>query len=106
LGGALVNNPNVLAGAAVSLQGGEITGKANLGIDLTNDHPVGFSFADVLAVDSGIQGPTDAAVKVNFGTSGDQMWCSSCHDVHNNTNEPFLAMDNAGSALCLQCHNK
>jgi predicted CXXCH cytochrome family protein len=34
------------------------------------------------------------------------MWCSSCHDVHNNANAPFLNVANDGSALCLTCHVK
>ena len=37
-----------------------------------------------------------------------KMECSSCHDVHNaaSTGSNLLIKDNAGSALCLTCHNK
>jgi len=38
-----------------------------------------------------------------------RMECSSCHDVHNRKAAPgtkLLVKDNAGSALCLTCHNK
>jgi len=38
-----------------------------------------------------------------------RMECSSCHDVHNKYAMPgmkLLVKDNAGSALCLTCHNK
>ena len=32
--------------------------------------------------------------------------CASCHDPHNTTNGTFLRRTNAGSGLCLTCHNK
>lgn len=111
MGGGLTNNPNVLTGAvAVNAQ---ISGAANLGTDLSNDHPVGFDYSAVNTADSNVKDVAGVASasnnKVKFFTSGantNQMWCSSCHDVHDNTNKPFLVMDNAGSALCLACHNK
>ena len=35
------------------------------------------------------------------------MWCSTCHDVNNpDKGTPFLNTSNAGSAMCLTCHNK
>jgi len=30
--------------------------------------------------------------------------CGSCHNVHNNTNTPFLRISNVNSALCTTCH--
>lgn len=32
--------------------------------------------------------------------------CATCHDPHNTANGTFLRKSNAGSALCLACHNK
>ncbi len=32
--------------------------------------------------------------------------CASCHDPHSATNPTFLRVSNAGSAVCLTCHNK
>jgi len=75
----------------------------NLGTDMTNDHPVGFVFDST--VDTELQDPTFASVSVAFGGNSDEMWCSSCHDVHKEA-DAFLVTSNAGSALCLQCHNK
>jgi predicted CXXCH cytochrome family protein len=105
LTGALNNPPNAggtnpIANIAAGLE-------TNLELDLSNDHPVGFNFSAANAADAEIQTPALAAtkVKVNFG-AGNAMWCSSCHDVHNNAVVPFLATSNAGSALCLQCHIK
>jgi len=79
-----------------------VTGFADLTSDLSDDHPVGFHFKENL--DTGIKNPGTA--KVNFGASGDMMWCSTCHNVHDDTNSPFLVMSNTGSALCLDCHIK
>lgn len=30
--------------------------------------------------------------------------CTSCHNVHDYTNMPFLQISNAGSAMCVNCH--
>ncbi|MDK9698581.1 MAG: cytochrome c3 family protein [bacterium] len=80
--------------------------------NLANDHPVSFAFNNALILeDAGggaaqLQLPaTGSAIKL-FGTNGDQLECSSCHNVHSNTNAPFLAMSNNGSAICLTCHIK
>ena len=32
--------------------------------------------------------------------------CGSCHDPHNEQEKTFLRISNAGSAVCLTCHNK
>lgn len=84
---------------------------AALGTDLTNDHPVGISYAAALgAGTAGAFGAANlnalpAATKV-FGTNG-TMECATCHDVHGGvTGTKFLVMDNAGSALCIACHKK
>lgn len=39
---------------------------------------------------------------------GDQPYveCATCHDPHTAVNPTFLRTSNAGSALCLACHNK
>jgi predicted CXXCH cytochrome family protein len=88
-----------------------ITGDANLvgtpgGAEMTNDHPVSFHYED--AITGGDGELVDATTISNLGLldeSGD-MQCASCHDVHDPTNEPFLTIDNTGSALCLTCHVK
>ncbi len=76
----------------------------DLGDDMGNDHPVGFIFdADL---DDEIKPPDDIHVRVEFGPGWNEMWCSTCHNVHNNQYPPFLNMPNGGSALCLECHIK
>ena len=93
-----------------------IGGDANFGTDLTNDHPVSFTYNNALATsDGGLYPPTSTnsglgstiAADMLFGASNDQVECASCHDVHNSGNQQFLLLkSNAGSALCLTCHAK
>jgi predicted CXXCH cytochrome family protein len=77
---------------------------ADLGPDMGNDHPVGFIFNESL--DDEIKAPTNIHVRVQFGPEWNEMWCSTCHNVHNNQYPPFLNMANGGSALCYECHIK
>jgi hypothetical protein len=100
--------------------------------DLTDDHPISFSYDDVLAsgdyVGAGAKvgqlrdvptASTWASEGVRFfnrpmaGLGGNRVECSTCHDPHveydavsNTAHAPFLIMSNAGSNLCLACHNK
>lgn len=107
---ALQNPPNS-GGTGPSA---EITGAADIGegaagsSDLSNDHPIGMVYADVQSAtgEEFFADPTNGgANNIQFYDTG-KMWCSSCHDVHDNTFAPFLVMDNTGSALCLACHDK
>jgi len=57
-----------------------------------------------LSVDAGTRGTINADMLFS-----NRMECSSCHDVHNTIAVPgtkLLVRDNAGSELCLTCHNK
>jgi predicted CXXCH cytochrome family protein len=93
------------------------TRRVYIGTDLSNDHPVSFTYnAGLATADGGLYDPTiattfdgktiDAAMLINH-----KLECVSCHDVHRNKGasagtENLLLVDNAGSALCLTCHNK
>ena len=93
-----------------------IGGGANFGTDLTNDHPVSFTYNNSLAtVDGGLYQPTTTdsglggtiAADMLFGPGNDQVECASCHDVHNAAGiGALLLKSNVGSALCLTCHAK
>lgn len=90
-----------------------IPGIFNLGIDLSNDHPLSFVYDAALATtDGGLFNPTNHNTALggtiqNDLLISDKMQCSSCHDVHNKyNNSSLLKIDNAGSALCLTCHDK
>ena len=93
-----------------------ISGTANFGTDLSNDHPVSFAYNNALATaDGGLHPPTTTSSGLGgtisadmlFGATSDQVECASCHDVHNAANlQSLLLKPNTGSALCLTCHNK
>ena len=93
-----------------------ISGGANVGTDLSDDHPISFTYdASLATADGGLHDPTTTASGIpgSPGTIaqdmliGDQVQCSSCHDVHNESNiAMLLKKSNAGSALCLTCHDK
>ncbi len=89
-----------------------ITGSANVGTDLSDDHPVSFLFDAALAsADGGLFDPTTQSSGLG-GTIDDDMLfsnkvqCASCHDPHDDANWPFLVKSNAASALCQTCHTK
>ena len=94
-----------------------LTGPANLGTDLSNDHPISFIYDTALAQADGELFDPASTLSGIVGTAGgtiqdemlfaDRLECASCHDVHNafNTDE-LLLKPNGGSGLCLTCHNK
>lgn len=101
LNGALNNPPN--GGGANPAANLGATVATNLGTDLSNDHPIGFVYSTATA-DTEIN--ATPSLPVDFGSTNNQMWCSSCHNVHDNANGAFLNATNAASALCLTCHIK
>lgn len=88
-----------------------------VGTELTNDHPIGIDLGGTPdTTDPGIR--TLAVIRGATGFNEDPfyggapndnvniIWCSTCHDVHDNADVPFLRMNNAGSAMCKACHKK
>ena len=124
------------AGTAPSEGDATISGAMNagiymeLGVDLSNDHPVGIPYCgggqtttgnascadiDFNPVNTGPNASsytvgTSATMKerMRLYSTGAQLTveCGSCHDPHNSTNTSFLRVSNAGSAVCLTCHTK
>lgn len=85
----------------------------NIGSNLTNDHPVSFTYDAALATaDVGLRNPTVALSGLGGTISqnmliGGKLQCASCHNVHNTSGQPFLLVKaNNASALCLTCHAK
>jgi predicted CXXCH cytochrome family protein len=90
-----------------------ITGTANLGTNLSNDHPISFTYDTALATaDGGLFDPAVKTSGIGGTVSHDLLFsgkleCASCHDVHNGLGiANLLRKANTGSALCLTCHNK
>ena len=90
--------------------------------DLSDDHPISFSYIQVYGSDAYTTGSKIGQLKdvgtarskgVEFfgGASVENVECSSCHDPHvdyisDPAYTPFLITPNAGSELCLACHTK
>jgi len=70
--------------------------------NLSDDHPVSFEWVP------GITGIKDPAAwgAAPLKLFSNRMECSTCHDVHDNTHEPFLRMSNVNSDMCTTCHIK
>jgi hypothetical protein len=102
-----------------------VSGPALLGTDLTNDHPISFTYdTDLSSTDGGLFDPATTEVTIGSGDftrtgtitavmlQADQLQCASCHDVHNDfvaggvQGEPLLLISKADSLICLTCHNK
>jgi predicted CXXCH cytochrome family protein len=104
--GSLYNKPNTTTSGTEETPTNAatlITGNALLGTDLSNDHPVNFTYdVGLVTADGGLQ-PVASVGSYLFGGT---VQCASCHDAHNNTYGSFMRETNAGSALCLKCHIK
>jgi len=86
-------------------------GNANLGTDLSDDHPVSFDWTHEPIGGScsqchdfhGSSGTTFVSPLPFFDG---RVECATCHDPHNNAPEvKMLRMTLAGSSLCLHCHS-
>lgn len=109
-----------LPGAGGNIGDGSVNPNA-AGGNLADDHPISFSYDDVLLGSEYQAGgsklnylrtvPVAEAAGVLFYGATNRVECSTCHDPHvdyvtNTQYKPFLIMTNSGSQLCLACHNK
>ncbi len=97
-----------------------VNANANLTADLTNTHPISVTYipgnASLKPTNTVLTGWQGAGTILDLlrGSGQDQVECGSCHDPHNgladqatrSTEVNFLRHTNAGSALCLGCHDK
>lgn len=79
---------------------------ANLGTDMTAEHPINFSYDTSASTDDGLAAVTEveAAGLELFGPDN-QVQCASCHNPHDDTNGYFLRQSMDSSGLCNTCHN-
>ena len=77
---------------------------ANLGTDLSDDHPVSFIYDDMLALENR-QLRQPSALPPQVKLEENQLQCTACHDPHHNPFGRFLVMDNTASSLCKACHD-
>lgn len=94
----------------------------NIGTSLADDHPIGFTYNTALATaDGALFDPSTKSVTIGSGSQtktgtitatllyNGKMECSSCHDVHNTFTagtSHLVKLPEAGSTICLACHNK
>jgi predicted CXXCH cytochrome family protein len=100
--------------SGVIFLGGDVAVGAD---ELSNDHPISFTYDDALAsVDGELFPPSSTPSGLGNTIAhdllfGNQLECSSCHDVHNGpaaaaVNDNLLVITQVQSRLCLTCHNK
>ncbi|HTB84857.1 MAG TPA: cytochrome c3 family protein [Candidatus Sulfotelmatobacter sp.] len=89
---------------------------ANLGTDLSADHPISFVYDSALATAardpdsadpslSAVYDPTKLSTPAVKVDSQSRLQCTSCHDPHNNQYGNFLVVPTA-SELCVVCHRE
>ncbi len=98
---------NVLSRAdKIRMAGGDFmpAGLANLGTDLSDDHPISFHYTSGLAAaDRQLASPGALPSEVKLDRTG-QLQCTSCHDPHHNLYGAFLVMSDEFGRLCTACH--
>ncbi len=80
------------------------TGNSNLTSDLSNDHPISFTYNSTLATTDGELITPASITGVTLENS--KVQCRTCHDPHYTSNSAFLIVSNQASALCVSCHSK
>lgn len=106
------------AGIGANIGGGDPVVGPTTGGNLTNDHPISFTYADSRQNDSTIKTEDGGAGGSTVGGLplwGGKVECVTCHDPHINYNatyggdprlRPFLRKSNGSSNLCFTCHDK
>jgi len=81
-------------------------GRAKLGTDLSDDHPVSLVFDSALAVSNAeLADPSSLPPQVRLDRNR-ELQCTACHDPHKDSYGKFLVMTNQYSGLCTVCHDK
>ncbi|MHC5157047.1 MAG: cytochrome c3 family protein, partial [Planctomycetota bacterium] len=79
-------------------------GDANLGTDLSDDHPISFVYSDSLIIkDPQIRPPSQLPESLKLDRNS-ELQCTTCHSAHDNTHGDFLVMSNQRSQMCISCH--
>ncbi len=121
--GSLLNRPGPGLADTLEMLEGAVTAEgkllsssaANLGINISNDHPISFAYSSSYPANSEIKDPGSSPGYTNIAPAaldkGGNIQCASCHDPHSKTYAKFLreAIDpgtDYGAALCNRCHNK
>ncbi|MBI3397709.1 MAG: hypothetical protein HY026_00465 [Deltaproteobacteria bacterium] len=122
--GALLNAPGAVLASTLSMQGVDpttgallSTSAANLGTNLSNDHPISFAYSLSYPANNEVKDPGESSKNYPNITpavldKNGNVQCTSCHDPHSKTYPKFLleALDpgtgNYGAQQCNRCHAK
>lgn len=111
----LLNPSNVKGNKQPGFANATFHANAALGLDLRDDHPIGFNYVQAQSNTARYELVAKATVEAELGAdtfTGDQMTCASCHDVHGRLDSggnvilSLLRRSNASSLLCFSCHAK
>ena len=81
-------------------------GDTKLGTEISDDHPVSFTYDETLAATNGeLVSPSLLTGDVKLDNFG-MLQCTSCHDPHDDVYGKFLIKPNSFSALCISCHDR
>jgi predicted CXXCH cytochrome family protein len=80
-------------------------GAKNLSTDLSDDHPVSFTYTAAMASGDG-QLKDPSAIGMPVQLENGKVQCVSCHDPHNDTYGKFLVATKQYSDLCFKCHDR
>lgn len=78
----------------------------SIGTDLRNDHPISIPYPTPAQDPDFFPSSSVESGGLRLFYADKKVECSTCHNPHDPSNTPFLRKSNAGSALCLSCHNK
>ena len=107
--GSLLNLPGASTSGLLNVEGAD-AGKigaasaSHIGTDLSDDHPVSFSYANAFPANAEIHDSSTlpAAVKLDNGV----LQCTACHDPHGTDFDKFLVASLDSAGLCMTCHKK
>ncbi len=92
---------NVPGSASMDLDTTFLTGRAKLGTDLRDDHPISFLYDPGLAsADNELASPGGIGLPLENGF----LQCTTCHDPHEADIKPFLRKTSLNAEICKTCH--
>jgi predicted CXXCH cytochrome family protein len=104
---AMVNPPTgvtILPGDPILETLQALGARGNLDTDLANDHPISFAYSTALPNPELIDPPP-----ADLPLEGGEVQCTTCHDPHEATLNPFLHRTTIGTDplyLCTSCHDR
>ncbi|MEW8506556.1 MAG: cytochrome c3 family protein [Candidatus Thiodiazotropha sp.] len=101
--GTIALGDMITPSAASDLGNTFITGRALVGTDLSDDHPVSIRYTfNLTGPDPDLVDPNT----IDLPLWNNELHCASCHDAHDDTHPPFLHKSSLNGELCTTCHQQ